>query len=80
MISLVQRKWCSQSACGTPRTQEITATGNGAAKVSTKSHSPISPPVAARSTTPAAIRSISSVRERTALLRNFLFTTWRMGP
>src|ERR1019366_4408713 len=43
MISLVQRKWCSQSECGTPRTDEITATGNGAANVSTKSHSPISP-------------------------------------
>ena len=40
MTSLVQRNSSSQSSLGTPRTQAITPSGNGAAMRSTKSSSP----------------------------------------
>ena len=42
ITSLVQRNSSSQSARGTPRIHAITASGNGAAICSTKSHSPTS--------------------------------------
>ncbi len=65
---------------GTPRIIDTTAIGRGAATASTKSHSPVAPPVAAASRISTATRSTSSRRPRTPRGVKRRLAKRRMGP